>query len=274
MDILEITGFAVGVVGFLYGIVIRAIDKKEMKRLQDLREKSQKSLQDKTVEISILQKSLAEKQQEIEKTLKKNERNKDIEFFKVQPEETNDKFYQFFGNKIRHANKSIFLTGRGITNLNKGADYKIAQNYCENFKHALRNKESLNVTRVQFSDRADKKWYELWYEVWKIAPNRVHFFILDSPEALTANSPWHDMVHVAAIDFNSLEDCVSEFMIPVHKDEPGEGTVEMAGSALFIEKNTSLSENIKKRIFLLTLSSQCRRIDSKPKWEEEIKKGS
>lgn len=259
MDIMTLIGYLIGIVSIITAIVLHRRDQKKITQLQRSLKKHQTRL--------------TEKASEIDKSLKRNERNKDIDFFKVEPEETNDAFYDHFGNKIRAAKKNIFLTGRGITKLEKENYYLVAKEYTENFIIALEKHSLLSVTRVQFSDRACPTWYELWYKVWQVAPDRVKFFILDTNEVITADeSPWHDMVHVASIDFHNSEKCVAEFMIPIHKDEPGEGSIEIAGSALFMERNPLLCESIKRRIFFLTMTKQCRKIDNEEKWLNEIEK--
>ncbi|MFS4454991.1 hypothetical protein [Maribacter sp. 2304DJ31-5] len=241
--------------GFLSIYLYRKQNKKSNEQINEINERAKKQLVEANERA---EKQLAEVSKKADERLDKV--NNGVDFYPIREGSINHNFYNHFERVIKQAKEDIYITGRGLNMDSR--DKKIAEDYIKSFKNSLSNNSGLMITRVQYGENASEDWYSEFKELWQKFPKQLHFYVLD-------DSSNHDILHVATIDHQDSENCVTEIMLPTKKDVEDKEK-EIAGSAIFVQKNIDLAISIKNRI--KSIIPKCKKIDTIEKWEELINK--
>lgn len=189
-----------------------------------------------------------------------------VQFFPVERGVNNEIFYKEFNKLITQAKRSVYVTGRGFSM--DDSDESFAKKYISTIRQSLTDNKKLEFYRIQFGDKTNEAWLKEFKQLKSEFGNRLRFFMTDSPN--------QDIVHVATIDPEEKECCVSEIMIP--NEDFLNIKRESAGSAIFINGSPQIANAIKERFSQIAKNtSVCKELSTDADFDikiESVKNGS
>jgi cation transport regulator ChaC len=170
----------------------------------------------------------------------------------------NEPFYDYFIAKINNAKRQIYLTGDGFGCKNL-TGIRIAENYHDAIRRALRR--GLTVVRIQTSRNTSQRWAEMLAELVGEFPAQFELFL--PRESIGAS-----MVSVCALDPEIADNCLVEMMI-TSRTIFGTTHADVAGAAIFIERNQKLARELRNGIVNMEPRALAFRV-SDPKMVHEL----
>jgi hypothetical protein len=153
----------------------------------------------------------------------------------------NHKFYNHFTNVIRSAKQDIYITGEGFECAdNEGRE--LAQSFIEAFRQVLRRQVS--VVRVQTRLQTNSLWASLLADLLADYPDCFQLYALKKEKVSQMSS-------VCVIDPENSQTNVVEIMLSTQRLF-GTTAADVAGTAVFIERQEILARDLRRRILSLT----------------------
>lgn len=164
------------------------------------------------------------------------------------PSGYNQDFYDYFVKVIKNAKNNIYITGDGFSNLSSVESKEIAKSYVNAFTSALRVNTNLHVVRLQTKAQSDPEWFKMTARMIDEFGDRFEFYVLPDGKSDQISS-------VCTIDPKDKQNCISEIMLS-RETLRGTESIDLAGTAFFIEGKEALAENLTTRILKLTRVSK------------------
>ncbi len=162
--------------------------------------------------------------------------------------EFNEPFYKYFIEKINLAKRQIYVSGEGFGDHSA----RIAGNYNDAIKTALRN--NVRVVRVQTSRDTSEVWTSMLEGLVREFPASFELFVLREPTQA-------QMTSICIIDPELKETCVVEMMI-TSRAMFGSRPANLAGAAVFIERDTRLAVDLRDGLLTMRLDKSAFRVSS------------
>lgn len=153
----------------------------------------------------------------------------------------NHKFYDHFRKVIRSAKQDIYITGEGFECADSEGK-ELAESFIEAFKQVL--KQGISVVRIQTRLQTNNLWASLLADLLAEYPDRFQLYALKKEKVSQMSS-------VCVIDPENSQASVVEIMLSTQRLF-GTTAADLAGTAVFIERQEILARDLRSRILSLT----------------------